>query len=114
MAKTTAYPSGVKRYFAGPCRNTTETNTQLIDSVETSVGTAMPAAPCSVAAGSHAFLGAQPVGVFDGHRRIVHEDADGQSQTAQGHRVDGVAQEVEDDEGREDRQRYRGHHHERR
>ena len=52
MANTTANPSGVKRYFAGPCRNTTETNTQLIASVETSVGTAIPAAPCSVAEGS--------------------------------------------------------------
>ena len=52
MANTTARPSGVKRYFAGPCRKTTETNTQLMASVDTSVGTAMPAAPCSVAAGS--------------------------------------------------------------
>ena len=50
MANTTAKPSGVNRYFAGPCRNTTETNTQLIASVETSVGTAISAAPCSVAA----------------------------------------------------------------
>ena len=52
MANTTASPSGVNRYFAGPWRNTTETNTQLIASVETSVGTAISAAPCSVALGS--------------------------------------------------------------
>ena len=52
MANTTARPRGVNRYFAGPCRKTTETNTQLMARVETRVGTAMPAAPCSVAAGS--------------------------------------------------------------
>ena len=52
MANTTASPSGVKRYFAGPWRKTTDTNTQLIASVETSVGTAISAAPCSVALGN--------------------------------------------------------------
>src|SRR6266478_2488424 len=52
IANTTAYPSGVNRYFAGPSRNTTEVKTQLMASVETKVGTAMPAAPCSVAYGS--------------------------------------------------------------
>ena len=45
MANTTANPSGVNRYFAGPSRKTTEVNTQLMASVETSVGTAIPAAP---------------------------------------------------------------------
>ncbi len=50
MANTTASPSGVKRNLAGPSRNTTDVNTQLIASVETMVGTAMPAEPCSVAA----------------------------------------------------------------
>src|ERR1700732_699988 len=50
MANTTASPSGVNRNFAGPSRKTTDVNTQLIASVETIVGTAMPAEPCSVAA----------------------------------------------------------------
>jgi hypothetical protein len=49
MAKTTASPSGVNRNFAGPSRKITEVNTQLIASVDTMVGTAMPAEPCSVA-----------------------------------------------------------------
>ena len=49
MAKTTAKPIGVNRNFAGPVRNTTEVKTQLIASVETSVGTAMLAEPWSVA-----------------------------------------------------------------
>jgi hypothetical protein len=35
----------------GPSRNTTDVKTQLIASVDTRVGTAMPAAPCSVAIG---------------------------------------------------------------
>jgi hypothetical protein len=45
----------VNRYFAGPSRKTTEVNTQLIASVETNVGMAMPAAPCSVACGNDIF-----------------------------------------------------------
>ena len=45
MAKTTARPSGVNRYLAGPSRNTTEVKTQQMASVETKVGTAMPAEP---------------------------------------------------------------------
>ena len=52
MANTTASPSGVNRNFAGPSRKMTEVNTQAMASVETSVGTAMPAAPWSVASGS--------------------------------------------------------------
>src|SRR6202043_1005172 len=52
IANTTASPSGVNRYLAGPSRNTTEVNTQLMASVETSVGTAISAAPCSVASES--------------------------------------------------------------
>src|ERR1700751_41831 len=50
MANTTATQRGGNRNLAGPSRNTTEVNTQLIASVETIVGTAMPAEPCNVAA----------------------------------------------------------------
>ena len=52
MANTTARPSGVNRYRAGPSRNTTDVNTQAMASVETSVGTAISAEPCNVASGS--------------------------------------------------------------
>ncbi len=52
MANTTARPSGVNRYLAGPSRKTTDVNTQAMASVETSVGTAISAEPCSVASGS--------------------------------------------------------------
>src|SRR5258708_4174524 len=52
MANPTASPSGVNRYLAGRSRNTTDVNTQLMASVETSVGTAISAAPCSVASES--------------------------------------------------------------
>ena len=51
MAKTTARPSGVNRNFAGPSRKTTEVKTQQMAMVETSVGMAISAAPCSVASG---------------------------------------------------------------
>src|SRR6202051_2588347 len=52
IANTTASPSGVNRYLAGPSRNTTDVNTQLMASVETKVGTAISAAPCRVASES--------------------------------------------------------------
>ena len=110
MANTTARPSGVNRYFAGPWRKTTEMNTQLIASVDTNVGTAMPAAPCSVAAGSGMCSSRQQaMGVLDGDRRIVDQDADRQCQSAERHGIDGIAEEVEDDQRRQDGQRDRDH-----
>ena len=110
MANTTASPSGVNRYFAGPSRNTTDVKTQLMASVETSVGTAMPAAPCSVASGSGmSFFGQQAMGVLDRHRRIVDQDADRERETAERHGVERLAEEVQHDERRKDRQRNRDH-----
>ena len=35
------------------------------------------------------------IDVFDFHRRVIHQDADGQSQAAQSHDVDGLAQSAE-------------------
>ena len=94
----------MNRYFAGPSRKTTEVNTQLMASVETSVGTAIPAAPCSVAYGSGcAFLGEQAMGVLDGDRGIVDQDADREREAAQRHGVERLAQEVEHDQRGQDR-----------
>src|SRR5947208_2553211 len=45
MANTTAMARGVKRYFAGPVRNTTGTKTMQIDKVETKAGVAICCAP---------------------------------------------------------------------
>ena len=45
--------------------------------------------------------------VFDGDGGVVDEDADGESQTAEGHDVDGLAEQAEDDDGGEDRERNR-------
>ena len=68
-------------------------------SVETSVGTAMSAAPWSVAAGKrHALLGEQAMGVLDRHRRIVDQNADREREPAERHRVDGVAEKIEHDQ----------------
>src|SRR3989442_9071930 len=49
MANTTAMARGVKRYFAGPVRNTTGTKTMQIDSVETNAGVAICWAPSRIA-----------------------------------------------------------------
>ena len=49
IANTTAMASGVKRYFAGPVRNTTGTKTMQIDRVETKAGVAICWAPSRIA-----------------------------------------------------------------
>jgi len=46
------------------------------------------------------FFSAQPVGVLDGHRRIVDQDADRERETAKRHRIDRFAKEVQHDNGR--------------
>ncbi len=43
--------------------------------------------------------------VFDGDCGVVDEDADGERQTAEGHDVDGLAKQAEDDDRGQDRQR---------
>ena len=45
--------------------------------------------------------------VLDLHRRIVHQDADGERQPAERHHVDGLAEQAEDRDRRQDRQRNR-------
>ena len=115
MANTTASPSGVNRYLAGPSRNTTEVKTQLMASVDTSVGTAMSAAPCSVASASGIPSSVeQPVGVLDRHRRIVDQDADRQRKAAERHGVQRLAEEIQHGERGQDRQRDRDHDDQRR
>ena len=103
MANTTASPSGVNRNFAGPSRNTTDVNTQLIASVETmrrhrNAGGAVQRRGGKI----HAFA-AQPMGVLDRHRRIVDQDADRERHAAERHGVERVAHEVEDDDRGQDR-----------
>ena len=56
-------------------------------------------------------LGEQAVRVLDRDRGIVDQDADGERQAAQRQGVDGLAQEVERHQRRQDRQRNRDHHH---
>src|ERR1700722_11657699 len=46
-----------------------------------------------------------PVDVLNGDGRVVDENADRQRETAERHQVDGLAEGVEDDEGRDDGQR---------
>src|ERR1700683_3277907 len=49
MENTTASAIGVKRYFAGPVRKTTETKTMQMVSVDTNVGAAISEAPSNTA-----------------------------------------------------------------
>ena len=54
--------------------------------------------------------GEVPMRVFNLDRRIVHENADGQRQSSERHHVDGLAQQAEDADRRQDRQRNRKTH----
>ncbi len=56
-------------------------------------------------------LGHQAMGILDGHRRIVDQDADRERETAERHRVEGLAQEIEHDQRGQDRERNRDHDH---
>ena len=49
------------------------------------------------------FLGQQAVRVLDRYRRIIDEDTDGQRQAARCHRVERIAEEIENDQRRQDR-----------
>ena len=81
IANTTARPSGVNRNFDGPSRKRTEVNTQLMARVETSVGTAMPAAPWSVASGRGLPSSVSRRWVFSIVTvEIIDQNADGQAQ----------------------------------
>ena len=63
-------------------------------SVDTSVGTAMPAAPWSVASGRRlALLGEQAMGVLDRDRRIVDQNADREREPAERHGIERLARE---------------------
>src|SRR6202011_334836 len=42
--------------------------------------------------------------VFDLHRRIIHQDADSERQSSQGHDVDGLAERAQENHGDEDGQ----------
>ena len=92
IANTTASASGTNRYRATPARKNIGTNTMQMHSVETSAGTAICArlreSRCAVSCPSSRLR--SMFSIVD--RRVVHQDADRQRQTAQRHDVDGFAQ----------------------
>ena len=71
--------------------------------VETSVGVAISrrhrARPHAAACAVHVAMN-----VFDRHRRVVHQDADGQSESAQRHGIHRLAHRAENDDRAEDRE----------
>ena len=97
MANTTASASGVKRYFAGPVRNTTETKTMQMASVETNAGTAIC---CALDRFS---LSEVAVNIFELNRGVVDKNADRQGEAAKRHHVERVAEQGQDRQRRQDR-----------
>ena len=81
-----------------------EMNTARMQTIAKSRGMAVWAFPSRTALaieGAWLHLG---VDVFDLHRRLIHQNADGQRQSAQGHQVDRLPGEPERDHGRHQRQ----------
>ncbi len=82
--------------------------TMQMQSVETSAGTAICGRAIQDAAVQIGLSFVEiAVDVFNFDRGVVHQDADRQSQTAQGHDVDGFAQRAQHADGAEDRKRNR-------
>ena len=78
-----------------------------MDSVETKAGAAICCG--AVEHGAHQRLahGHVAMRVFDFDGGVVHQDADGEREAAERHHVDGLAEQVQDDQRRENRQRNR-------
>ena len=66
-----------------------------IQSVETSAGTAICAAPSRIAVLQVVAFFEIALDVLDGDGGVVHQDADGQRQAAQRHDVDGFVQRAQ-------------------
>ena len=105
MAKTTASARGTNRYFATPLRKNIGTNTMQMESVETSAGTAICAAPSRMACSMALPCFQIAVDVLDVDGGVVHQNADGQRQPAQRHDVDGLAQRAQREQRSENRKR---------
>ena len=89
--------SGVNRNRAAPVSSSTGTNTMQMASVETKAGTAICDAPSSTARTMRLAHGHIAVRVLHLHRRVVHQNADGQREAAQRHRVDRLAEQAQND-----------------
>ncbi len=81
--------------------------TMQMQSVETSAGSAICAAPSRMPVCRSLPSIEIAIDIFDGDGGVVHQDADGQRQAAQRHDVDGFAERAQDADGAEDRKRNR-------
>ena len=78
-------------------------NTMQIQSVETSAGTEICDAPSRMASRRCVALLEKSLNVFDRDGGVVDENTDGQRQAAERHGVDRLANQAENDDGRENR-----------
>ena len=108
IANTTASASGVNRNFATPVSSTTGKNTMQIDSVPTNVGVAICDGAVQNRGQQRLAHRVVAMDVFDFHRRVVDQHPDRERDSAQRHRVDGLAGQLERDDRGQNRQRYRG------
>ncbi len=104
MAKMTASARGTKRNLrdAGKKEHGHEDDADAERGDERGNGDLLRA----VENGLHGFLahGQVAIDVFDFDGGIVHEDADGEGQAAEGHDVDGLAEGAEQQDGDQDRE----------
>ncbi len=87
----TAIASGAKRNLATPVRKKIGTKTMQMHSVETKAGTAICWAPSRIARIRVLCMREVAVDVLDLDGGVVDQDADGQGEPAERHRVDRLA-----------------------
>src|ERR1700691_2096712 len=102
IANTTARASGVNRKRPTPVSRTTGKKTMQIQRVPTRVGAAIWLAPSRIAISSGLFDRLVAMDVLDFHGRVVNQHPNRESDSAQRHRVDGLAAQLEPDDRSED------------
>ena len=107
MANTTASASGTNRYFATPDRKNIGRKTMQMQSVETSAGVAICAAPCKMPSFNSAAFFQIAFDILNRHRGIVNQNSHRQRQSAQRHDVDGLPQQAQHNHRTQNRERNR-------
>ena len=95
MAKTTAMASGVNRYLAAPVSSTTGTKTMQMRQRGNEGRRGDLLRAIQHRAHQRLLHGHVAVRVLDFHGGVVHQDADRQRHAAQGHDVDGLAEQAQ-------------------
>ena len=107
IANTTASASGVNRNFATPVSSTTGKNTMQIESVPTKVGVAICDGAVENRGQQRLVHRVVAMDIFDLDRGVIDQHPDRERDSAERHRVDRLAGQLERDDRGQNRQRDR-------